>query len=1395
MKKNNFLVLLLSFIIIFSSTVPSFASIIINEKDEINSENIVNNIDKDIINDNNINKINDKIRDDENSEIIINNDEFNNTSNNNDIIIDNSFEENLKNNMVTSEQTISNNEFTTEELEELRKNIKLDLRMYSQNDKTKSNPLKKVYLDKNGDSNMFEKRIRDDGKEDYFKFTDFDYIASLFNPTNKIIKKNSLIFKVCAEKDFGGYGDYNDQGTNNFLKRLSSSDVDDSDENKKKTTFYYTNTKDIYPGESVTFSGFFRNYYMEYFISKYGGYNDKIKDKFEPQITLELNKNEIAKDQCTISFYSEKINDLYLKKYFSTDHYNEVNDLSNEIIQTAKKLNIFSEILNRSKLSFYFDHVSLPQKPYVIKNITDDNKFYSIKYSGLPKGTLVFYNKEDGHIDTIKEDGVFNFVINEEDKEYEYFPNLLSSLRNIVFFPPKDSLNKEYNIKIEINARYLLSNDFEKIEIPLKIKINPIKELTFFTSPIDISDNYLNFGEDFKNFDDNSYFKLLNSELNFIPNSGSYFSEKKQTIIYRSIFNNSENFKGDYYLQIVAGPIFKIDNDIEKKFSNVTYNYGLSNKDIENISFFKKSKIYGLSFTKNMFEKIKEIKYFTTNNQIKQVDFENDFLIIDNMYYCTPKDLGKGFKIILKNNDGFDVNEQNFEYNIINKVDCEEMNNYAKTMKNMEVIPPIFNISFLNFYDLNNNKISGSSNMDKDFKGGGEFAYFQNLLKSSSASKIFFKNLTNINNNLKNVLLDLGCNEYSIVKPFSNMNWSISMHPYYYENHFNDIEHDYKNISTEIHFTNKNSNISYPRYFEYCTDQSIFKIKNFNIGYDFYIPNEVSDFNIFHTISNSYPLMRLFKNAKVDNGYNLEIILTMLGLNKKERSYMLNLNPKTDKDFAKIKDNINNLLKNKYSNDFQEIAKYSDYKVVKKNMFKHTFTEALKILNLSEKNYSSDNFEDFLKIKEFLNDLSDLDLTYRYDLKFKSKNDIINIFNNNKKIFFKRYDVFDNIEIRDFYGYNNKSSKYDGTYTYYFGNKGLGPEDKNKYLSYIPNCLKKYYEYYKTMIGIINFDNNLRNTVYEGVFHTVKTDKDINYSSELKTVNLNSKYSYKIEFINNQNALKDLVIYDNLETAQEDFINWKGTLLNIDTSEAQRLGYKILIYYNESNENGELSKDISWKKYDDTIDKTKIKSLAFKILNSDGTTVIKKTNQNIPIYINMLSPNDSKIDSIAYSKVSASYKTITNDKENKSISNIVRLALPGSILVDREKPKAKFHDVVINKTKSGENSIVKLLKIGEDNSIEKIITTTRNKINYLPSGKYKILTDLKYKSLVINSTNNNISINDNIINIPNDLEKKETITIDIDYEFNDAEIPEENKKDKGYTSFDNKENLYKLIIK
>lgn len=195
------------------------------------------------------------------------------------------------------------------------------------------------------------------------------------------------------------------------------------------------------------------------------------------------------------------------------------------------------------------------------------------------------------------------------------------------------------------------------------------------------------------------------------------------------------------------------------------------------------------------------------------------------------------------------------------------------------------------------------------------------------------------------------------------------------------------------------------------------------------------------------------------------------------------------------------------------------------------------------------------------------------------------------------------------------------------------------------------------------------------IVHAIASHKDVNvyaktdnsnYSVGTVESSLNTNYTYKLRVrTGGNNSITNLVIYDNIEQAFGNNEYWNGEFLNIDTSYAESKGYQVKVYYSENKNTGALSEDDSWKEYFDSVDKSKVKSLAFEYLDSEGNKAVIPQNSLTYVLINMKSINNNRIKSLAYNNFSATWNEINqygtvSDTSETLISNIVKISLPNS---------------------------------------------------------------------------------------------------------------------------------------
>ena len=158
----------------------------------------------------------------------------------------------------------------------------------------------------------------------------------------------------------------------------------------------------------------------------------------------------------------------------------------------------------------------------------------------------------------------------------------------------------------------------------------------------------------------------------------------------------------------------------------------------------------------------------------------------------------------------------------------------------------------------------------------------------------------------------------------------------------------------------------------------------------------------------------------------------------------------------------------------------------------------------------------------------------------------------------------------------------------------------------------------------------------------ISTNQDIQVSGQTGQTAYNTKkittdyadyYEYKLRARTGQNDIKNLVIYDSLESyakdSEQNFINangvkghWQGEFLGIDKTYAESKGYIVKVWYSEEEQPGSLKDDDSWQVYNDSIDKTKVKSLAFEYLDENNQPATLSANSQTYVLVKMKAPSE-----------------------------------------------------------------------------------------------------------------------------------------------------------------------------
>lgn len=221
-------------------------------------------------------------------------------------------------------------------------------------------------------------------------------------------------------------------------------------------------------------------------------------------------------------------------------------------------------------------------------------------------------------------------------------------------------------------------------------------------------------------------------------------------------------------------------------------------------------------------------------------------------------------------------------------------------------------------------------------------------------------------------------------------------------------------------------------------------------------------------------------------------------------------------------------------------------------------------------------------------------------------------------------------------------------------------------------------------------------STHQDVTKYVQTDKS-NYSTGTVKASPDSEYTYKLRVRTGQNDVTNLVIYDSVEEYAQDKDgnivpaygtkkHWNGSFLGIDTSYAEAKGYVVKPYYSENklagnlyNEDGSLNTD--WKEYSDSVDKSKVKSLAFEYLNKDDESLkaVLPANSQTYVLVKMQAPPEENRKILAYNGCRTQWQALDDyDRPVDFItginSNIVKVSL------------SDYYDLTVNKVWNDENN-------------------------------------------------------------------------------------------------------------
>jgi len=180
----------------------------------------------------------------------------------------------------------------------------------------------------------------------------------------------------------------------------------------------------------------------------------------------------------------------------------------------------------------------------------------------------------------------------------------------------------------------------------------------------------------------------------------------------------------------------------------------------------------------------------------------------------------------------------------------------------------------------------------------------------------------------------------------------------------------------------------------------------------------------------------------------------------------------------------------------------------------------------------------------------------------------------------------------------------------------------------------------------------------QSVIQQIRTDRTNGaFISDKAEVNVGGNYTYKLKVTTGANSLKDLIIYDTLETIVDESGNeissgWKGKLLNVDTSYAMSKGYAPKVYYSEEKNPGKLTEvPERWMELTDEVDKTTVKSICVDLrYKEDGSEMALSSSNVVFVLINMQASEDDTIISSANNMFKTNWRAI--DPKGEIIDNV-----------------------------------------------------------------------------------------------------------------------------------------------
>ena len=169
--------------------------------------------------------------------------------------------------------------------------------------------------------------------------------------------------------------------------------------------------------------------------------------------------------------------------------------------------------------------------------------------------------------------------------------------------------------------------------------------------------------------------------------------------------------------------------------------------------------------------------------------------------------------------------------------------------------------------------------------------------------------------------------------------------------------------------------------------------------------------------------------------------------------------------------------------------------------------------------------------------------------------------------------------------------------------------------------------------NVFTFDITHAVSSQQAVIKQVRTDlTQGKYVEGTAEVSPNGEYDYKLRVTTGANSIKDLILYDNIETITDDSgadisQGWKGSFLGVDTNYAESKGYAPKVYYSTELNPGKLTEvPDKWNLLDDSIDKSTVKSICVDLrYKEDGSEMELSPNNVVFVLVKMQAPDDENL--------------------------------------------------------------------------------------------------------------------------------------------------------------------------